>query len=172
MGWLVKFVLGKVSGPVLFYVILGLLAANALTGFLLKKAWADNATAILECENQALRDANSRNLKVSTELRRIQDELTEATKAKLLAGVNAEKEIDQALKVRDAEHAEAMANMEAAKDEITDDEFWCASEPVPLPFLNGMRDAATAYNNNRNNSGARVPRGRNTRAPIAPMQPD
>ena len=39
MGWLIKLVAGKVSGPILIYIIAGLLVANAVTGMLLKQAW-------------------------------------------------------------------------------------------------------------------------------------
>lgn len=157
MGWLVKFVLGKVSGPVLFYLILALLAANAITGALLKKAWNDNVRASLECEKQALRDANQRNLAVSTELQRIQDELTETRNANMLASQKADEQSAARLHEKEIQHAEAIEALEVAVNEITDDEFWCASEPVPLPTSNGMRDTATTYNNNRNNSSTRVP---------------
>jgi len=157
MGWLVKFVLGKVSGPVLFYLILALLAANAVTGTLLKKAWNDNARASLECENQALRDANQRNLAVSTELQRIQKELTETKNANMLAAKEADEENAFRLHEKEIEHAEAIEALEVAVNEITDDEFWCAAEPVPLLVTNRMRDTATAYNNNRNSASSGVP---------------
>ncbi len=157
MGWLVKFVLGKVSGPVLFYLVLALLAANAVTGALLKKAWNDNARASLECENQALRDANQRNLAVSTELQRIQNELTETRNTNMLASQQADQDNATRLHEKEIEHAEAIDALQGAVNEITDDEFWCAVEPVPLPISNGMRDTAAAYNNNRNNPSAGVP---------------
>ena len=157
MAWIIKFVLGKVSGPVLFYLILALLAANAVTGALLKKAWNDNARASLECENQALRDANQRNLAVATELQRIQDELTETRNANMLAAEKADLDNAARLYEKEIEHADAIEALGVAVNEITDDEFWCASEPVPLPISNGMRDTATAYNNNRNNPSSGVP---------------
>jgi len=157
MGWLVKFVLGKVSGPVLFYLLLALLAANLTTGALLKKAWNDNARASVECENQALRDANNRNLAVSTELQRIQKELRHNTETLLLAAAQADAESRERLIEKEIEHQEAIERLEFAKNEITDEEFSCASEPVPLPFLDGMRSAATTYNDNRNNPRSGVP---------------
>ncbi len=157
MGWLVKFVLGKVSGPVLFYVILGLFAANAITGTLLKKAWNDNARASLECENQALRDANQRNLAVSKELQSIQRELVETREANMLAAVTTDVINAERLHEKEIQHSEAIEALEIAVNEITDDEFWCAVEPVPLPISNGMRDTAAAYNNNRNSASTGVP---------------
>ncbi len=157
MNWLIKFVLGKVSGPVLIYVLLGLVAANAITGALLKHAWTENARAVLQCENQALRDANARNLAVSTELQRIQSDLAAEKKQRMFAAKQAEKEIAAQLHEKEIEHAEAIANMEIAIDEITDEEFLCASEPVPLPVFNQLHDAATAYNDNRNSASAVLP---------------
>jgi len=157
MPWLIKFVLGKVSGPVLIYVLLGLVASNVITGALLKNAWKENAHAALACENQALRDANARNLAVAAELQRIQADLVETRKQKELAAIETEKEIAARLAEKEAEHARAVVDLEFAINEITDEEFWCASEPVPPGILAGMRDAVAAYNNNRNNASSGVP---------------
>ncbi len=157
MNWVIKFILGKVSGPVLIYVLLGLVAANAITGALLKRAWTENARAVLQCENQALRDANARNLAVSTELQRIQSDLVAEKKQRMFAAKQAEKEIAAQLHEKEIEHAEAIANMEIAINELTDEEFLYASEPVPLPVFNQLRDAATTYNDNRNSARAVLP---------------
>lgn len=157
MSWLIKFVLGKVSGRVLIYALLALVMLNAAQGFLLKKAWNNVALAALECENQALRDANTAKEAVTAELLKIQDELIESKIQKKIAGEEAEKEIVARLREKKIEYAEAVAKMEGAINEITDDEFWCASEPMPLPVLWSMRDAATAYNQTRNNPSTGIP---------------
>jgi hypothetical protein len=157
MNWLIKFALGKVSGPILIYAILALFAANVLTGALLKSAWEKNAQAVLQCENQALRDANIKNAAVAAELSIIQAELVEVKKQKQVAGVEAEKKSAALLHAKDIEHAQALTDLEFAKYEITDDEYLCASERVPFGFRNGMRNAAAAYNANRNNPGTGIP---------------
>ena len=90
MGWLIKFVLGKVSGPVLIYALLAFFALNMAQGFLLKRAWDNVAQAALECENQALRDANAAKEAVTAELLKIQGELIEAQTQKQIAGEQAE----------------------------------------------------------------------------------
>lgn len=157
MNFLLKFVLGKVSGPILVYVVLGLFVANAITGALLKKAWNDNARAAVVCKNQALRDANDRNLKTVKEMERIRIDLNLAIVEKQKAGLAAAKEIEKRLSDQETKHADAIAQVEFIKNEITDDDFFCASEPVPYPVVIGMRDNATAYNDHRNNPGAGIP---------------
>lgn len=143
---------GRLSGPILVYVLLGLVAANALTGYLLKNAWQKNATAVLECENQALRDANNANLAVSLELQRIQTDLAIETRLRLDNTRAAEKKIAAAILAKDIEHAEQIAALEVATNEIEDDEFFCASERVASAQLIGMRNAAASYNRTRNHS--------------------
>ena len=157
MGWLIKFVLGKASGPVLVYALLAFITLNVAQGFLLKRAWDNVAQAALECENQALRDANVAKEAVTAELLKIQDELIQSKKQRQIAGEQAEREITARLYEKEIEHAQAIADMEIATNEITDDEFWCASEPVPLPIMRSMRDAATAYNQTRNNPSTGIP---------------
>ena len=157
IGLLAKFVLGKFSGPVLIWILLALIAANATQGYLLKRAWTKNAQAVLVCENAALRDANAAKEAVTAELLKIQGELIEAQTQKQIAGEQAEREITARLHEKEIEHAQAIADMEIATNEITDDEFWCASEPVPLPIMRSMRDAATAYNQTRNNPSPGIP---------------
>lgn len=169
MSWLLKLVLGKVSGPILIYVIVGLFASNALTGYLLKSAWKKNAVAVLECENQALRNANAKNLAVAAELQRIQTDLIAEKESRRVAGIAAEKEVAARLAAKEIEHAEAIANMEIATNEITDEEWLCASEPVPNGLRNGMRDAAATYNRNRNNPSTGIPSDRNSSGEIAAL---
>lgn len=151
MGFLIRFVLGKVSGPILVYVVLGLFVANAATGYLLKRAWTKNAQAVLQCENQALRDANARNLATAQELQQIQSELTLEKEQRRVAGVEAEKETAKQLREKEIEHANAIADLEVATNEISDEDFFCASEPVPLHVVSELRDAIATYNDNRNN---------------------
>lgn len=157
MSWLIKFALGKVSGPILIYAILALFAANVLTGALLKSAWKKNAQAVLQCENQALRDANIKNAAVAAELAIIQGQLVEIKKQKQIAGVEAEKKSAALLHAKEVEHAEALTDLEFAKNEITDEEYLCAIERVPFALRDGMRSAATTYNANRNNPGTGIP---------------
>lgn len=142
---------GRLSGPVLVYVLLGLIASNALTGYLLKSAWKKNATAVLQCENRALRDANDHNAAVSAELERIRIDLANEKKLRMDNTRAAEKEIAAALRAKEIEHEEQLAALEVATNEITDDEWLCASEPVAPAQLVGMRDAVAAYNDTRNN---------------------
>ena len=142
---------GRLSGPVLVYVLLGLFATNALTGYLLKSAWKKNATAVLACENQALRDANDHNAAVTAELERIRTDLATEKKLRLDNTREAEKEIAAAILAKEIEHAEQLAELEAATNEIDDDDFFCASERVASAQLGGMRDAVAAYNQTRNN---------------------
>ncbi len=143
---------GRLSGPVLVYVLLALVASNALTGYLLKSAWKKNATAVLQCENRALRDANDHNAAVSAELKRIKFDLANEKKLRLDNTRIAEKEIAAAILAKDIEHEEQIAALEVATNEITDDEWLCASEPVAPAQLVGMRDAVAAYNDTRNHS--------------------
>ena len=161
MGWLIKFALGKVSGPILIYTIIALFGVNVLTGALLKSVWKKNAQAVLQCENQALRDANQKNVAVAAELLLIQSELVEVKKQKQIAGVAAEKKSAMLLHAKEVEHAQVLDDLEFVKNEITDDEYLCASEPVPFGLLDGMRNAATTYNRNRNNPRPRIPSDRN-----------
>jgi len=150
MGFLVKFILGKVSGPFLVYVVLGLVAANAITGYLLKSAWKKNAQAVLVCENAALRDANEANELVTAELQQVQTDLI-AKEARLqIQGEAAEVEIQRRILAKEIEHAAALADLEVATNDITDEEFFCATEPVAAGVLAGMRHTATTYNKNRN----------------------
>lgn len=142
----------RLSGPVLVYVLLGLVASNALTGYLLKNAWKKNAVAVLECENQALRDANKHNAAITAALERIRLDLAIEKQQRLDNTKAAEKEIEAAVRAKEIEHAEQIAALEAVTNEITDDEWLCASEPVAPAQLVGMRDAVTAYNQTRNNS--------------------
>lgn len=150
IGLLAGFV-GRLSGPVLVYVLLGLMATNAATGWLLKNAWTKNAQAVLVCENQALRDANAAKEAVARELIQIRDELAESEKQKKIQTDLAEKEITDALRKKEIEHEQALANMEAATNEIPDDDFFCASEPVSFDLLTGLRNSVAAYNKARNN---------------------
>jgi len=144
---------GRLSGPVLVYVLLGLIATNAISGYLLKRAWTANAQAVLLCENQALRDANSAKEAVARELIQIQEELAESEKQRKIQTIDAEQAIADALRQKEIEHEDALANMEIATNEIPDDDFFCASEPVSFDLLTGMRNAVAAYNEARNNPG-------------------
>lgn len=137
MGWLIKFVLGKVSGPVLIYVLLGLVAANATTGYLLKKAWDKNATAVLECENQALRDANNANAAITVELKRLQRKHEAYRESVRRLTEEADKEIQRRRREMEAAHESEIAALEVATNEIPDDDFFCASEPVSSGLLTG-----------------------------------
>ncbi len=154
MAWLLKFVLGKVSGPALIYVVVGLFATNALTGYLLKAAWRKTATAVLECEIEALRNANDHNSLIAAELQRIQADLAIEKQRRLDDTRAAEKEIANALRVKEVEHEEQLAALEAVTNEIDDEEYFCASERVAFGQLVGMRDAASTYNQTRHRSSA------------------
>ena len=169
MGWLIRFALGKVSGPILIYAILALFAANVLTGTLLKRAWTKNAQAVLQCENQALRDANAKNAAVAAELSIIQAELIEVREQKQIAGAEAEKKSAALLHAKEIEHAQALTDLEFAKNEITDDEYLCAVEPVPFGLLDGMRNAAATYNANRNNPRTGIPSAGNSGGEITAL---
>lgn len=151
MAWLLKFILGKVSGPVLIYVVVGLFATNALTGYLLKSAWRKSAIAILECENQALSDANEANVAVVAALELIRKSRDRETQRRLDSTRIAEKEIAAALRAMEVEHDEQIAALEVAINDIDDEDFFCASEPVAFAQLTGMRNAVAAYNQTRNN---------------------
>jgi len=142
---------GRLSGPVLVYVILGLFVSNALTGYLLKSAWKKNATAVLECENQALRDANDHNLIVTAELERIRADLSASEQFRKDQTRIANKRNAAALRSKEIEHEKQLAALEVATNEIDDEDFFCASEPVAPAQLVGMRDAVTTYNRTRNN---------------------
>ncbi len=144
---------GRLSGPVLVYILIGLFASNALTGYLLRAAWEKNATAVLECENQALRDANDHNVEITAELVRIQTDLATGEKLRLDNTRAAEKEIAAAILAKEIEHEEQLAALEAATNEIEDDDFFCAGERVASGQLVGMRDAVATYNRTRNNPG-------------------
>lgn len=147
-GWV-----ARLSGPVLVYILLGLVAANALTGYLLKKAWEDNARANLECENQALRDANEANAAVTAELQRLQAEFDTYRAAVVEATAEAEKEIETQRRAMELAHEEELAALEVATNEIPDEDFFCASEPVSADLLKRMRIAVTAYHENRIGDG-------------------
>jgi len=149
MSFLIKFILGKVSGPFLVYVVLGLFAANAITGTLLKSAWKKNAQAVLVCENQALRDAADANAAVAAELKRLQEEQAAYRESIRIQTREIEKEIAENIRAMEIQHEEQIANLQVATNEITDDEFFCASEPVAVDQLDRMRDAVTAYHKNR-----------------------
>lgn len=142
---------GRLSGPVLVYVLLGLVATNALSGYLLKRAWNKNATAVLQCENQALRDANAKNAKVNRELRESRQREEAEKLLRKMQTKEADKKIQAMILAKDVEHEQQLATLEVATSEITDDEFFCASEPVSGGQLVGMRDAVATYNRHRNN---------------------
>ena len=152
MSWFIKFVLGKLSGPVLVWIILALFAVNLTTATLLKSAWTKNAQAELLCINQALTDARDARSVVDAELLRIETELTESIKARAIAAQQAEKEIAARLAEKEIEHSHALADMEAAANEIADDEFFCATESISAELLIGMRNAAASYNQSRNSA--------------------
>ena len=152
MQWLIKFVLGKLSGPVLVWILIALIGANVAQGLLLKRAWTKNAQAVLACENAALRDAKAATDAVNQELIQIQAELHQAEMNRILAGEQADREIAKRLHEKEVEHAQAIADMEIATNEIADDEFFCASEPVSADQLVRMRDAAASYNQARNSA--------------------
>jgi len=147
---------GRLSGPILVYVLLGLVASNAVTGYLLKNAWTKNAQQVLICENQALRDANAAKEAVARELIQIREDLAESEKQKKIQTINAEAAIADALRKKEIEHEEAIADMEIATNEIPDEDFFCASEPVTSELLVGMRNAIAAYNKTRNNPSDRT----------------
>ena len=149
IGWVVKFILGKASGPILIYILLGLVAANATTGYLLKNAWQKNARAVLQCENAALRDANEANEKTSQALLKSQREFAEYRTQVREATALIERENADARRAMEIDHEQTLADLEVATNEIPDDDFFCATEPVSVDVLAGMRDAATAYNENR-----------------------
>lgn len=150
MSWLIKFVLGKVSGPVLVWVILALFAANLATGTLLKRAWTKNAQAELLCINQALMDANAARQAVIEAVAEHKALLARSENLRMIAGAKAEREIAARLAEREIEHAHELADMEAATNEIADDEFFCATESISAELLIGMRSAAARYNESRN----------------------
>lgn len=141
---------GKLSGPMLVYVLIGLIASNALTGYLLKKSLTRNAQAILQCENQALRDANDANVMVLDELARLQvrhDAYRDAVK-------NATREVEEKTatdrRAMEVDHEKELNELEVANNEIPDEEFFCASEPISAAVVDRMRIAVTAYNENKN----------------------
>ena len=141
---------GKASGPMLVYILIGLIATNAASGYLLKRAWTKNAQAVLQCQNDALRDSNAAKDLVARELVIARDELAAEREAKRTAGIEAEKQIAVMMRAKEIEHAEALANMETAENEIPDDDFFCASESASAAVVGGMRDAARNYNEARN----------------------
>ncbi len=155
MQWLIKFVLGKLSGPVLVWILIALIGANVAQGLLLKRAWTKNAQAVLACENAALRDAKAATDAVNQELIQIQAELHQAEMNRILAGEQADREIAKRLHEKEVEHAQAIADMEIATNEIADDEFFCASEPVSTDQLARMRDATARYNQARISASTR-----------------
>ncbi len=157
IGFIAKFVLGKFSGPVLIWILIALIGANVTQGWLLKRAWTKNAQAVLQCENAALRDAQKANDEVTAELVRIQNDLIDAKKENKLAAEKADRISAARLREKEIAQAQAVTDMEKAINAITDDEYFCASEPVPLPVLTGMRDAAIAYNKTKNNPSAGIP---------------
>lgn len=150
IDWLAKFILGKLSGPILIWILLGLVAANISQGVLLKSAWTKLAQAELVCINQALTDAIAAREAVDAELRLIEIELTESIKNRAIAAQIAETEIEKRLREKEIEHANAIADMEAVTNEIADDEFFCATERVSAELLIGMRNAAARYNKTAN----------------------
>ncbi len=149
MSWLAKFLLTRISGPAVIWVLLGLVAANATTGWLLKKAWDTNARAVLQCENNALRDANAVNEETARQLIAAQKDRDEAIALRLSAERDAEIRIAATRRAMEIEHETQLADLEVATNEITDDEFFCASEPVAADQLARMRDAVATYNENR-----------------------
>lgn len=147
-GWV-----GRLSGPILVYVLLGLIAANATTGYLLKRAWVKNAQAVLECENQALRDANDANALVNAELDRLQGEHDAYREQVRIATAEVEKQIADQRRELEIEHETALTELEVATNEIPDEDFFCASEPVSADLLKRMRIAVAAYHQNRIGDG-------------------
>ena len=147
--------LGKLSGPILVYVLLGLIAANATTGYLLKHAWQQNARAVLQCENQALRDANEANEATTAKLlsTRAKFEAYRKQVREQTAGI--EKENADIFRALEIEHGEELANLEVAINEISNDDYYCATEPVSSPVIARMRDAATTYNENKGGDSRR-----------------
>ncbi len=152
IGILAKLV-GRVSGPVLVYALLGLLAVNAITAGLLKNAWQENARAVLQCENAALRDANEVNEKTSQILLKSQKEFAEYRAQVRKLTVVAEKETEAIRRQMELAHEQEIADLEVVTNEIPDDDFYCASEPVSSGVLSRMRDAVAAYNANRGGDG-------------------
>lgn len=147
---------GRMSGPILVYVLLALVASNAATGYLLKRALTQNAQAVLACENAALRDAAAARTLVDTEMQRIQNDLAASEQFRKDQGRIADKRNAAALRTQEIAHAAALADMEIATNEIADDEFFCASEPVATDQLVRMRRDAASYNQNRNLASART----------------
>ncbi len=146
MTWFIKFVLGKLSGPILVWIIVALFAANLATGTLLKRAWTKNAQAELVCINQALRDADAARQAVIVAVAQHRAMLQRSESLRELAGLAAQKEINKRIAEKEIEHAHAIADMETATNEIADDEFFCATEPISAELLIGMRSAAARYN--------------------------
>ena len=147
--------IGKVSGPFLVYVLLGLIATNAGTGYLLKSAWKKNAQAVLQCENQALRDANEANEATTRKLLAARAKLEAYQDAVRLQTAEVERENAENFRALQIEHDEALADLEVATNEIPDEDYYCATEPVSDPVLARMRDAATTYNENKGGDGGR-----------------
>lgn len=150
MSWFIKFVLGKLSGPILVWIILALFAANLTSATLLKRAWTKIAQAELVCINQALRDADAARQAVIEAVALHRALLDRSESLRELAGIEATKEINKRIAEKEIQHAHAMADMEAATNEIADDEFFCATEPLSAELLIGMRSAAASYNQTRN----------------------
>lgn len=152
IGFLARWA-AKLSGPVLVYVLIGLIAANATTGYLLKRAWTKNAQAVLQCENNALRQANDANALVTAELKKLQGEHDAYREQVREQTAIIEKEIEDSRRELEIEHETELAALEVATSEIPDEEFFCASEPVSAGLLTRMRVAVAAYHQNRIGDG-------------------
>ena len=162
IAYLAKSVLGKIPSTFLVWILIALIGANVAQGYLLKRAWTKNAQAVLACENAALRDAKAATDAVNRELIQIQAELTEAENKRILAGEEADREIAKRIHEKEVEHAQEITDMEIATNEIADDEFFCASEPVTTDQLVRMRDATARYNKTRTGASGSRNANRNT----------
>lgn len=145
--------IGKATGPMLVYVLAGLIAANATTGYLLKSAWKKNAQAVLQCENQSLRDANEANEATTAQLLKSQAEFAAYREEIRKLTATVEKENAKAMREMETEHRTALIDLEVATNEIPDEDYYCATEPVSDPVLARMRDTATTYNENKGGDG-------------------
>lgn len=146
----------KIAGPVLVWLVLGLFASNAVTGFLLKRAWEQNARQVLECDNTALESALAENKLVTDRLREIEVERDMERQARQRAEERADEAIERRIAYMEESHAREIENINLDTASISDDDYWCASEPVSVQLANGLRDRAATYNRTRLN---RVDRG-------------
>ncbi len=146
---MIGFIANKVAGPVLVYTVLALFVSNAVTGFMLKRAWEENAKQVLECDNAALESALAENEIVTDRLREIEIERDMERQARQRAEIRADEAIEQRIAYMEESHAREIENINLDTASISDDDYWCASEPVPLQLATGLRDRASAYNRTR-----------------------